>query len=261
VEDRTLVVARDLTEEKMRKAEAMRAAHLAAVGELAAGVAHEVNNPINGIINYAQIVLDESEDNPVVRDILERIIREGNRIANIVSNLLSFSRQKEKLDAEDVNLVEVVEDSVSLMNHQLQRDGIKLDVDMPVNLPPVTGHAQQLQQVFLNLLSNARYALNSRYPKPHPEKRIEISGRVIEKAGRSMVRIEITDYGTGIPQDIADRLFEPFFSTKPEGEGTGLGLSISHGLIREHHGFLRVESVYGEYTRIVVELPLHEQND
>ncbi len=255
VEDRTLLVARDLTEEKIRKAEALRAAHLAAVGELAAGVAHEVNNPINGIINYAQIVLDESDDNPVIRDILQRIIKEGNRIAGIVSNLLSFARQKEKLDAEEVNLVEVVEDSIALMKHQLHKDGITLEVDMPPDLPTVMGHAQQLQQVFLNLLSNARYALNSRYPEPDPNKRIEISGRVVEKKGESVVQIEITDYGTGIPQDIADRLFEPFFSTKPDGEGTGLGLSISHGLIREHHGTLKVDSSYGEYTRIVVELP------
>lgn len=255
---RVLMLARDLTEEKIQKAEALRAAHLAAIGELAAGVAHEINNPINGIINYAQLVLDEDMDSSLHNDLLERIIKESNRIAVIVSNLLSFSRQKESEETNEINLHELVQDSISLIGHQLQKDGIMLKVDVPQDLPLINGHFQQLQQVLLNLLSNARYALNRRYPDHVPEKRIEVKALISGKNDKRKVILTVKDWGTGISQDILDRLFEPFFSTKPEGEGTGLGLSISHGLISEHGGSLKVDTIHGEYTSMIVELPVAE---
>ncbi len=259
VVSRTILVARDMTEEKMRRAEAIRAAQLASVGELAAGVAHEINNPINGIINYAQVLKDEVQIGSMGNEILSRIIKESERIAAIVTNLLSFARQKEET-AQTVFITDVIEDSVSLVNHQILKDGIILDIDIPRDLPPIKGKAQELQQVFLNLLSNARYALNQRFPGRDSNKRIRITSKIVSLPTGDYVRTEVTDWGTGIPEDVLDRLFDPFFSTKPPGEGTGLGLSISQRLVREHQGFLTIESEFGGYTTVFVDLPVDREN-
>ncbi len=116
-------------------------------------------------------------------------------------------------------------------------------------------NSQQLQQVLLNLLSNARHALNQRYSGKHPDKKLEIRALLLIDAGKPFVRTAVTDYGTGIPSEIIDHIFEPFFSSKKTGEGTGLGLSISHGIVRALQGFLRVDSVFGKYTTMMVDLP------
>ncbi|MDD3813653.1 MAG: PAS domain S-box protein [Desulfocapsaceae bacterium] len=257
-QEATLLIARDLTEEELMKAEAMRAAQLASVGELAAGVAHEINNPINGIINYAQIILDDPLD-PENLDNLHRIIREGKRIAAIVSNLLDFARRHEDSQAPVV-LQNVITNCIDLINHQLKKDSIILELDMPETLPPIMCNSQQIQQVLLNIMSNARYALNKRYPEPNPNKRVTIKGQEITQKEKSYIRLTITDQGTGIEHDIMDRLFDPFFSTKPSGEGTGLGLSISHGLVLENNGFLRVSSEMGRSTSLIVDLPVAENS-
>lgn len=252
---RILLVARNLSEEKIRKAEALRAGHLAAIGELAAGVAHEINNPINGIINYSQFLLDAMGETGDEADILRRIIKEGERIAGIVRNLLSFARGREDQE-ESVGVPEVLEDSLSLVMHQLLKNGIQVNVDIPADIPMIRGNHQQIQQVFLNLLSNARYALNQRFPGADPGKRIDIVCRTIKGNDSAFVRTAVTDYGVGMPQDILDRIIEPFFSTKPSGEGTGLGLSISHGIVKDHHGFMKFESVLGDHTTVVIDLPV-----
>ena len=251
-----LLVARDLTEEELMKAEAIRSAQLASVGELAAGVAHEINNPINGIINYAQIILDDpaDSDNP---DLLTRIIKEGKRVASIVSNLLDFSRRREE-SPEEVSIQKIVNSCVELVSHQLKKDMILLDLQLPEDLPLVYCNAQQIQQVLLNLLSNARYALNKKFHNQNPAKKIIFTGETIRIGKKEYVRLTITDQGTGIEHDIIERLFDPFFSTKPKGEGTGLGLSISHGLIHDNNGYLRVKSELGISTSLIIELPIPE---
>ena len=260
---KALILLRDVTEEKMYRAETMRAGQLASIGELAAGVAHEINNPITGIINYAQVLLDDSNQvslagesaaPPIQREMLDRIIKEGERIAYIVRNLLFFARQREE-EAEVVEIEAIIQDSLALIKHQLQKDGVIIHTDIPENLPAIRVHPQQLQQVFLNLLSNARYALNQRYPGRDPGKKVEIRCRAIQKNGHSLLRTEVTDYGAGIPPEVLPQIFEPFFSSKKPGEGTGLGLSISAGLIRDFHGELRVESELGEFTTLTVDLP------
>lgn len=255
----TLLIARDLSEQEQMKAEAMRAAQLASVGELAAGVAHEINNPINGIINYAQIILDDPQDSGNI-DNLQRIIKEGKRIAVIVSNLLDFARRHED-SQEPVSVLGIVNNCIDLILHQLKKDSIILRLDVPDTLPRIMCNGQQIQQVLLNIMSNARYALNKRYPEPNPEKRITIEGREVNQNERPYVRLTITDQGTGIEHDIMDRLFDPFFSTKPSGEGTGLGLSISHGLVHKNKGFLRVSSEYGHFTSLLIDLPVAEQRE
>jgi len=255
-QEATLLIARDLSEQEQMKAEAMRAAQLASVGELAAGVAHEINNPINGIINYAQIILDDPQDSDNI-DNLYRIIKEGKRIAGIVSNLLDFARRHEDSQAP-VPIQGIINNCVDLILHQLKKDSIILDLDVPDTLPRIMCNAQQIQQVLLNIMSNARYALNKRYPEPNPEKRITIEGRHVNQNEKPYIRLTVTDQGTGIEHDIMDRLFDPFFSTKPSGEGTGLGLSISHGLVHENKGFLRVSSEFGQSTSLIIDLPVAE---
>jgi two-component system, NtrC family, sensor kinase len=252
-----MLIARSLTKEEVRKVEAIRTAQLAAIGELAAGVAHEINNPINGIINYAQLLVDDG-DSSADLDILRRIISEGERISRIAHNLLSFARDSEK-NSDEVSMEMVIEDCMSLVNHQLKKDGIKVDIDFEGQLPVVFGNANQLQQVLLNLLSNSRYALNQKFPLPESWKRIMINSFVVEIDSKNYVRTAITDWGIGIPQGVLARLFDPFFSTKPAGEGTGLGLSISHGIIRDHNGVMRVDSVLNNYTVITIDIPVFER--
>ena len=250
----TLLVARNLTEEEVVRAEAIRVAQLAAIGELASGVAHEINNPINAIINYAQIILDDPDDQEAEEN-LGHIIGEGKRIAAIVSNLLSFARCGEELFAP-ARIEKIIANSLQLVAHQLKRDGITCITNFEENLPPLMCNEHQLQQVALNMISNSRYALNVRYPAPCLEKRLEISAKLLENEGSRLIQIGFTDYGIGIPSDIEARLFDPFFSTKPKGEGTGLGLSISYGLIREHGGYIRVQSKPGEWTTFQIDLPV-----
>jgi len=250
----TLLVARNLTEEEVMRAEAIRAAQLAAIGELASGVAHEINNPINGIINYAQIILDEPED-PESADNLRNIISEGKRIAGIVSNLLDFARRREEISAP-AQIEKIVSNSLQLVAHLLKKDGIIYSVNISDPLPPLMCNEQQLQQVILNMISNARYALNKRYPQPCSEKRLQIMGELIKQKKKKYIRVTIRDSGTGIATEIQERLFDPFFSTKPKGEGTGLGLSISHGVIKDHGGEIRVQSKLGEGTEFIIDLPV-----
>jgi len=257
---KTLVLLRDITEEKLLQAETLRSVQLASIGELAAGVAHEINNPINGIINYAQIIQDESSDNVTLTRISEKIIREGERVATIVTNLLSFARQQDD-NFEKICIYDVVFDAVDLIQHQLSKNCIILELMLSDDLPPVLGHHQQLQQVFLNLISNARYALNLRYPGKDPQKKVIITGQVITEEGKQYVRIITKDLGTGIPDEVAAKIFEPFYSSKTTGEGTGLGLSISRNIIARHQGRLTVDALAGQYTSLIVDLPALENGE
>ncbi|MBU1137913.1 MAG: PAS domain-containing protein [Proteobacteria bacterium] len=250
-----LIVARELTSDEMRKEDSLRTAQLAAIGELAAGVAHEVNNPITGIINFAQLLLDDSEKNSLQEELLERIVTEGERIASIIKKLLSFARESDN-DNEPIDLVQVIQDSISLVEHQFKNDGIKIITDYSTEPCSILGNFRQLQQVVLNLLSNAHFALKERYPTSSTDKEIRISCHlIIKEEGQSIVQVSIRDSGTGIPQGILNRLFDPFFTTKPSGKGTGLGLSISYGIIRDHGGIIKVDSIINQYTDMIIIIP------
>lgn len=248
-----ILVCRNTTEKKRLQTEAARNAHLAALGELAAGVAHEINNPINGIINYAQILADQEEALDPQGSIPLRIIKEGDRIATIVSNLLSFARDR-KDEMTDMDLRVVLQDSLDLTAALLKKDHILLTIDLPSELPLCRVNGQQLQQVFLNVISNARYALNQRYPDLDSDKRLEIQMTAFREKQRSLVRTSFTDQGSGIPEEHLQSVFNPFFSTKPSDQGTGLGLSISFGIVENHDGRMAIESVEGDFTRVTIDL-------
>jgi two-component system NtrC family sensor kinase len=244
-----------VTDKASLEAEAMTASHLASLGELAAGVAHEINNPINGIINYAQIFANRSKSGGQEAEIAGRIIREGERIAGIVRSLLSFARER-KEEKVPVRLQIILFESLTLSEAQFRKDGIELMMDFSSDLAEVIANPQQIQQVFLNIISNARYALNQKYRRAHKNKVLEISGKNIVIDDLPFVRLVFHDRGTGIPASVLSKVMNPFFSTKPSGQGTGLGLSISHGLIRDHGGRLTIESAEGQYTRITIDLPV-----
>ncbi|HIP40669.1 MAG TPA: PAS domain-containing protein [Desulfocapsa sulfexigens] len=255
-----LLVARELTSVEIKKADSMRTAQLAAIGELAAGVAHEVNNPITGIINFAQLLKDDSEKDSFQAELLDRIINEGERIALIIKNLLSFARENENT-LEPIIIEQILKDSLSLVQHQFKKNGIKIITECSGESCHLYGNFNQLQQVILNMLSNARFALNERYPNASPDKILKLSCRsTTNKDGQPIVRITIKDTGTGIPQGILKRLFDPFFTTKPSGKGTGLGLSISYGIVKNHGGIIRIDSIMHQYTKMIIELPMSDIN-
>ena len=254
-EVKAIRLIRDITEKKVLQAEAVRAGHLASLGELAAGVAHEINNPINGIINYAQILVDQTGGGLEEAEIPERIIKEGDRIAGIVRNLLSFARDQRE-EHSPALVQDILSDSLGLVEKQILKDGINLKMDMPGTLPKIRARSQQIQQVFLNILSNARYALNQRFPGPRKDKILEITGELVKIGEHDHVRVTFYDSGAGIPGRIMDKICDPFFSTKPRGEGTGLGLSISYGIIKDHGGRLWFQSAEGDHTKVIVDLPV-----
>ena len=244
-------VAQDIT----MQTETLRAGHLASIGELAAGVAHEINNPINSIINFAQIMIDEVKKGEIpAEEIPEMIIKEGDRVASIVSSLLSFARENEK-EKKPIDARDVLDEVLALTETQIIKDGINLTIDFPRGLSKILADFQQVEQVFLNIINNARYALNQKFAKAHPKKNFVIHGTEEIIDGTTYLEVTFLDYGTGIPSSIIDKIYNPFFSTKPSGIGTGLGLAISHGIITDHGGKLAFESSYGEHTKVTVLLP------
>ncbi|MBI5055751.1 MAG: PAS domain-containing protein [Nitrospirae bacterium] len=246
----------DVTENITLYAELMRADHLASIGKLAAGVAHEINNPINGIINYTQLLINKFDRESKEYDISSRIIKESDRIAGIVRNLLSFARDN-KGEKRPAHLREILSDSLALAGTQMRKDGIGLTVNIPTDLPQVVVQPQHIEQVFLNIIHNARYALNKKYPEAYAEgKTFEITAETLTINNKPFVRIIFYDQGTGIPPGVLNKIMNPFFTTKPDGEGTGLGLSISHGIISNHGGKLTVDSVEGKFTKVIIDLPL-----
>jgi PAS domain S-box-containing protein len=228
---------------------------LEAIGTLASGVAHEINNPINGVINYAQLIADESGDGTTVGGYAREIITETDRVASIVRNLLAFSHQDSRSHSPAL-ISDIVEATLSLISTIIRHDQILLTVDVPSSLPKLKCRSQQIQQVLMNLVTNARDALNDRFPGYDDEKTLSITAAELKREGRRWIRVTVKDNGAGISPEIQERIFEPFFTTKGREKGTGLGLSISHGIVGDHHGLITVDSASGQGTRIVVELPV-----
>jgi signal transduction histidine kinase len=244
----------DITQKVKMQEEAVRTARFISLGELAAGVAHEINNPINSVINYAEILLEKYASGPKGAEIAGRIIKEGVRIAGIVKSLLSFARQGGE-EKRPVRIEDVLFESLDLTEAMMRKNGINIELSLESNLPPVIANFQQIQQVFLNILSNAHYAVRRKYGAAGKGKRIKISLAIKLQDKVPFVQAAFLDDGIGIPDDIIHKVAEPFFTTKPAREGTGLGLSISHGIISDHKGTMAIESVEGDYTRVIISLP------
>ena len=236
------VTDRASLEEQLRLSEKM-----AAIGLLAAGVAHEVNTPLTGISSFTQLLLERSEETDPRRELLEKIERQTFRAAKIVNNLLNLARPTGVEGGSpgkiDVNVI--IGDVLSLLEHQLRTSRIQVRRDLAASPVLVRGLEYKLQQVFLNLFLNARDAM----PK---------GGwlSVATKVRGAEVVVEVSDTGVGIPPQHLARIYDPFFTTKGEGRGTGLGLSVTYGIVQEHGGTLSCESDYGQGTKFKLVLPL-----
>jgi PAS domain S-box-containing protein len=247
-------IIQDISESLKQRAQSMRTGQLAALGELAAGVAHEINNPINGVINYAQLILNKAVADSREEELSKRIIRESERVATIVRELLYFSRA-ECQQIETLSVLDALNESLALAQNQLNKEGVALQIQLPGDLPMIKSRSHQIQRLFLNLISNARYALTEKYPGTDPNKILMVIGEVLEQDSQPFVSVTFRDHGTGIPPELIERVLNPFVTTKAAGVGTGLGLSISHEIVQKHDGTLSISSQEGEYTEVVVILP------
>lgn len=247
-------IIRDISVRKLIEQEALRSAQLVSIGELAAGVAHEINNPIMGVINYAQILLNDNRTQGGDIEIPARIIKEGERIASIVSNLLNLARPVSGAHVV-ISVREIFEPALQLMHKLLQQSDVVLDAKFCDTQERVLVFPAKIQQVFINLISNALYALDMRFSGPHPDKRLDVWVEESFETGLKFTRVVFLDHGCGIASEDLARICNPFYSTKPQGKGTGLGLSICHKILQEHGGRLLFESTVGEYTKVMVDLP------
>ena len=245
----------DVTHEVAMETQLRQAQKRKAIGTLAGGVAHEINNPINGILNYAQVISDELPPDSSLQEHLAKIKRESGRVAQIVRGLLAFARQDAK-GRSMANLNDIIDAALTLVQTVIRHDQITLELNVPEGLPQMQCRSQQLEQVIVNLLTNARDALNEKFPGYHENKKIHISARLFEKEGKPWIRTTVEDHGTGIPTNVRERVFDPFYTTKPAGQGTGLGLAISYGIVKEHGGELHFETERGHYTRFHLDLPV-----
>jgi signal transduction histidine kinase len=253
-----LELSRDVTAQVTMQDAAARFAQLASLGQLAAEVAHELTNPLNGLINYAQILREAAPAGTEEAAITGRMVTEGNRMATLMASLLSFAHAEDTKKVW-VSLHALLADTLALVGRQLAHDGIVLHVHVDTTLPPVLAYEQHLAQVFLALLHNARDALNLQYPGADAGKILAIRGARVRVEGQPHIQVTFHDHGVGIPAAILPHVLEPFFSTKPRGRGTGLGLSISHRLITEHGGRLVLDSVEHAFTQVHVILPSGEE--
>ncbi|HEV8376656.1 MAG TPA: ATP-binding protein [Candidatus Polarisedimenticolia bacterium] len=242
-----------LEQNRLKKAQEqlVHSDRLSALGQMVGGVAHELNNPLSGVIGFAELALKNNASPRIDKD-LQRIVREAHRCQHIVKDLLIFARRtKPERKAIDIN--ELVENVLDLRANQLRDDNVKVQTDLAKALPPTLGVNHQIQQVLLNIINNAHQAM------------LEVPGkrtlRVRTLTEGSRILIRVSDSGPGIAPSALERVFEPFYTTKSSGKGTGLGLSLSQGLIKDHGGQIAVESLVGRGTTFTVKIPILEVPD
>ncbi len=281
-----LAFCRDISERRrveeerdQMRTQLLQAQKLESIGTLASGVAHEINNPIMGIMGYAQMIGDNLGPGNLATGWSEEIGREAGRVATIVKNLLAFARKDDIPVSSPIRLCDMLDSTVVLIKTLMRHDHIALEMDVPEDLPPVRCQSQQIQQVLMNLLTNARDALNEKYPASDKNKKISItarmiggamdreggvppfSGRLGPESEKTWLRVSVKDHGAGIPDALQARIFDPFFTTKSCNKGTGLGLSISHGIVKDHGGQLRVQSELGQWSMFIMDLPVADADE
>ncbi|MCX7703385.1 MAG: ATP-binding protein [Planctomycetota bacterium] len=237
---------RDVTEKKSVLERMIRSERLASLGELAAAVAHEINNPMLTILAYSHLLLEKLGADEKLREWLQMMVGEANRVKKIVQGLLEFARRKEP-ELSEVNVNDIVESVVRLVENQAKICKVNINLQISPDIPLITADASQLQQVFLNVAINAIEAMEKGgvltiTTKPFKEQ---------------WVKIGFSDTGCGIPKENLSKVFDPFFSTKPRG--TGLGLAVSHGIIMSHKGEINIESEVNKGTTVTITLPLKKE--
>lgn len=240
-----------ISAQKEAEARLVQAAKLAAVGEMAAGVAHELNNPLTTVVGFTELVMDEMPDDMPQKNDLDMVLREARRARTVVRRLLDFARQSETSRAS-ADLNELVTDVVALMRHLLHTSGVELRLDLQEGLPWTVMDRNQIKQVILNLMHNALNAI----PKGAGEITITTRQRTLYE--RPWLTLAVRDNGVGIPPEHIEHIFEPFFTTRSGSGGTGLGLSVTYGIITDHGGRIEVESQVQVGSVFTVWLPLTE---
>jgi two-component system NtrC family sensor kinase len=240
-----LIVLEDVTARTRLEEQLMQREKLSSIGLLAAGVAHEVNTPLTGVSSYTQMLLGMLPETDPKHALLQKVRRQADRASNIVNNLLNFSRTGGATEFNELDLHRVLDDTLQLLEPQLRRNQIELARDYAPTLPKVFGNAGKLQQVFTNLLLNARDAI--------PEGGC-ITLRTTTSEEDSVI-IEVADTGIGISPENVAKIYDPFFTTKGVGRGTGLGLAVSYGIVQEHSGHIAVQSLPGRGTTFRITLP------
>jgi two-component system, NtrC family, sensor kinase len=218
---------------------------MAAFGALGAGLAHEVKNPLAGILGITQLSLRGVESGHPLEKNLHIIEKETKRCKTIIENLLRFARQ-EKVEFSEVDITQVVADAFAIVDHQLGINSIRVEQEIEPGIPTCMGSANQLQQVLMNLMINAQQAMAG------------VPGTVklsAARADRGLVELRVSDTGPGIPRAIQSKIFDPFFTTKPAGHGTGLGLSVTYGIVKDHGGDIRLESEEGQGATFIITIP------
>jgi PAS domain S-box-containing protein len=240
-------VTRDVTERKRMEEQLMMTDRLASVGELASGIAHELNNPLTSVIGFSQLLMESNIPDSIKED-LNTVYSEAQRAATIVKNLLTFARKHAPVkQLSQVNTI--IEDVLRLRAYEHKVNNIEVDKRLASTLPEIMADHFQMQQVFLNIIVNAEFAML----QAHGKGKLVITTEKVN----SIIKVTFTDDGPGIPKENMKRLFTPFFTTKEVGKGTGLGLSICHGIVSEHGGRIYAESEFGKGATFVVELPLN----
>ena len=227
----------------------MHAEKLSAVGELASGVAHEINNPLTTILGLAQLLLSRPDVTPAVHERIALMADEASRAAGIVQNLLMFARHYPP-ERRPCSLADAVQRVITLKSYQLEQDKVRVTTELD-HCPTVWADENQMQQVLLNLVQNAHQAM----ARQEGERVLTVRLRPRDRH----VAIEVLDSGPGIPANLLSRIFDPFFTTKPPGEGSGLGLSVSYGIVGQHGGRLYAENRPEGGAMFVVELPTGER--
>lgn len=226
----------------------VRSARLAAVGEMAAGVAHELNNPLTTVAGFVELALDELAPTSPLHTDLQLVLREAHRARGVVRRLLDFSRPAENVRVRS-DLNELVSDVLTLVQHLVRTGGVEIRIKLWDDLPSIKIDPNQIKQVLLNLVHNALQAM----PRGGV---LTIQTMRQQRDEQLWLTVMVQDTGDGIPPENMERLFEPFFTTRPVGSGTGLGLSVSYGIVKEHQGFIEVESVPGSGSAFTVWLPV-----
>jgi two-component system, NtrC family, sensor kinase len=233
--------------DELRNAQAalVQSEKMSAFGQLSAGIAHEVKNPLAGILGHAQLCLRKLKKGDPLFNYLSIIEHETKRCTDIITNLMKFARQ-EKMEHEPLDLNEVVRQAMAIVDHQLTINNVKIELKLAIKLPHIHGNANQLQQVLMNFAINAQQAFDG---KPG------VVRVTTEQKDDAKVILVFADNGPGIPENIRNKIFEPFFTTKPAGKGTGLGLSVTYGIIKDHHGEIKLESELGVGTAFIMSFP------
>jgi two-component system NtrC family sensor kinase len=246
-----IVYINDITEKSRIEAQLVQSGKLAAIGEMAAGIAHELNNPLTAILGNAQLLLRSVSKENRSYQLLSDIFSCGKRCKTIIQNLLTFSRQDE-YRFEDCSVNEAVEQVLGLVGYQIQKQNITIQKTLDDTIGTVEGNIQQIGQIILNFLINAKDALEE---IDVPKKVITIHTKSIMEKGKEWVLLSVTDNGKGISEQHLQEIFNPFFTTKRPGKGTGLGLSVSLGIAEAHGGTIEVKSELGKGSQFLLKLP------